>query len=364
MKNKAIVTALISVLIVLVLSGCLDFLNNDSGAVTYVEYPTKISYTVSYGYYANCTGRGDYTIEYDCEVPQMLPGGEIISIQVHDDNYENKTVATYNSMKSWNISGSNDHNYKLGITVTIESESFIVSDLNGADALSLQEMVEQYPNLIVQYCRAQSNETMFFINPFDQDVQEIAAGVLSEATSNNTFLIAKELFIWLKENTEYKTHPVGDNGVQPCDVTLYLGTGDCDDLSFLYISLCRAVGIPARFIRGFLVEEDRIIPHEWTEVFVGGDVGDDGWIPVECAGTADDVQTEVNQNFGIETADHLRLFKDDGSDNSIISSLAGLSYSTYGQREIDAESFNEISNYVVIQESELVIDANGVRSYK
>ena len=363
MKNKAIFTALISVLIVLVLSGCLDFFNND-GTVTYVSYPTKIRYTISYGYFVNCTGNGEYTIEYDCEVPQMMPGGERISMQIHDDNYTDTMVATHNTMKSWNISASDDNNYDLGITATIESVSFIVSDLYGADALSIEEFAEQYSDLVTQYCKAQSNETMVFINPYDQDVKENATGVLNRAGTNNTFLVAKELFIWLKENTDYKLHKAGDNNVQPCNLTLQNGTGDCDDLSFLYMSLCRSAGIPARFIRGFLVEKDNIVPHEWVEVFVGGNIGDDGWIPVECAGTADNAQTEVNQNFGLETADHVRLFKDDGSNESLIASIAGLSYSTYDQRHIDAESFNKVSNYAVLQESELVIDGNGFRSYK
>jgi len=364
MKNKAICTALISVLIALVLSGCLDFLNSNSGTVTYEKYPNEIRYTVSYGYFVNCSGSGDYNIKYDCEVPQIMPGGKIISIQIHDNNYTDKTVATYNSMKSWNISSSDDENYDLGITVTIESVSFVVSDLNGANASSIQEIAEQHSDLVTQYCQAQSNETMVFINPYDQYVQENSTGVLNRAGTNNAFLVAKELFIWLKENTDYKLHLVGDNNVQPCDVTLQLGTGDCDDLSFLYMSLCRSVGIPARFIRGFLIEKDDIIPHEWVEIFVGGDIGNSGWIPVECAGTASSAETEVNQNFGLETADHLRLFKDDGSNESLIASIAGLSYVTYGPRIIEAESFDKVSSYIVLQESELVIDENGLRSYK
>lgn len=364
MKNKVIFTALISVLIVLVLSGCLDFFNTNSGTVTYEKYPTKIRYTISYGYFVNCSGSGDYTIEYDCEVPQMTSGGRIDSINIHDSSYEDKIVATYNAMKSWNISSSKSKNYNLGITATIESESFIVSNLSGAGAISLGEVSSQYPSLVAQYCQAQSNETTVFINPQDQGIQEVASGVLSRAGTNNTFLVAKELFIWLKENTHYKAHPAWDNVVQTCNVTLQNKTGDCDDLSFLYISLCRSAGIPARFVRGFLIEDDSAVPHAWAEVFVGDNLGNNGWVPVECAGTADNAETEVNQNFGLETADHLRLFKDNGSNDSLIASMSGLFYSTYGQRHIEAESFNEVSNYVVLQENELAIDESGFRSYK
>ena len=137
----------------------------------------------------------------------------------------------------------------------------------------------------------------------------------------------------------------------------------------MYISLCRAVNIPARFIRGFLVEKINgvleVTPHAWAEVFAGGGIGKSGWIPVECAGTADDIEIEINQNFGVETANHIRLFKDDGTNESLITSLSGLSYIRYGDnRDIDSESITEAENFVVLQSKELVVNKNGNRRYQ
>ncbi len=110
---------------------------------------------------------------------------------------------------------------------------------------------------------------------------------IANAETNNSFLLAKTLFVWLKENIQYQTHP-NDEGVRPAAVTLHNKVGDCDDLSFLYVSLCRVLGIPARFIRGYLLtgyDNGTAIAtaHAWVEVFVGGSVGHNGWIPVECA---------------------------------------------------------------------------------
>jgi transglutaminase-like putative cysteine protease len=361
MKNKAIIICLIFVLLTLVISGCLDFFTGDDGSITYESCPTNLSYTISYGYKINCSGTGKYTINYDCDTPEVL-SGNILSVTTQDDDYQDKILATYNSLKSWNITSITSKDYDLGITATVRGESYIIADLNGANALSIQEINNQHSNLVNQYTQAQSNKTTVFIDPNDPEISAKASEILNNAGTNNAFLVAKELFIWLKQHTTYQIHS-GDNNVQPACITLQCKTGDCDDLSFLYISLCRTIDIPARFIRGFLVEENGAIPHAWVEVFVGGGIGDNGWIPVECAGTGT-AEMEFNQNFGVESAEHLRLFKDDGSNESLNVSLSGLSFRMYTQnRHIESESYTEVTNYAVLESKELVIDGNGNRAY-
>jgi len=158
--------------------------------------------------------------------------------------------------------------------------------------------------------------------------------------------------------------------VQPAALTLQKKTGDCDDLSFLYISLCRAVGIPARFIRGYLLSENNAgdvsaTPHAWTEIFVGGSMGNNGWIPVECACQSPDMTTQVNQNFGVESTFHLRLFIDDGSNESMDMSLSGIKYGTYDQeKRIKLQSFAEVEDYVELESKKLVVTKEDQRSYQ
>lgn len=362
MKNKAIIVGLIIVLITLFISGCLDFFSGDE-STTYESHPTKIRYTLSYGYTINGSGTGKYNIHYDCDLPDEIFYFHILSTVIHNNEYEDRILATHNSMKIWDITNTITKNYDLGLTTTIQGESYVVSDLNGANALSIQEINDQYPALVDQYCQAQSNDTTVYIDPNDPDISAIASELLNNAETNNAFLVAKEFFKWLKQQTTYLTH-IGITNAQPASVTLQCKTGDCDDLSYLYISLCRSIGIPSRFIRGFLIDENYVIPHAWVEVFVGGDIGDDGWIPVECAGVSGNVETEIHQNFGLESAEHLRIFKDDGSNESLNLSLSGLTYLTFGNRNLETNSYAEVTNYVVLQSNELKIDENGYRKYK
>ena len=362
MKKKIIFFVLILLLFISASAGCIDFLNID-GSTTYESHPTSVLYTISYGYNINCTGSGKYEIFYKCDLPEVLDG-HILDIIIHNNDYDDELLATWNSVKSWNIISNLNKEYNLGITATVQAESFIISDLNGKDALTVQEINERHPDIVSQFTQAQSNDTIIFIDPYDKDISNIANQVLLESGTNNSFLVAKNLFKWLKQNTEYTIHFDNDN-VQTASYTLQCRTGDCDDLSFLYISLCRSLKIPSRFIRGFLVENYNAIPHAWAEVFVGGELGDDGWIPVECAGISSSIETEIHQNFGIEDVEHLRLFKDDGSNESLNISLSGVYYRVYSvNRNIDAQAYGDILSYSVLRNQKLVIEQDGKRVYK
>ena len=59
----------------------------------------------------------------------------------------------------------------------------------------------------------------------------------------NQLKIAEKLFLWVRDNIHYELDPVvGAKG------TLRRRTGACVDKSSLFIALCRAVGIPARYV--------------------------------------------------------------------------------------------------------------------
>ncbi len=234
MKNNASIVGFFLVLITLVLCGCQDLFVN-SGKTIYQSHPTKVRYTLSYGYKINCSNTGKYKIHYNCDLPEVL-NGQIISTMAHDYEFEEEIIETHNSMYIWDITSYLTKNYDLGITTSIEAESYIASDLNGDDALSIQEIKDQYQTFVKQYCKAQSNETTVYIDPNNPDIIEIASNLLKSANTNNSFLVAIEIFKWLKQNMIYQIH-IGNNNAQPALTTLQYKTGDCDDLSFLYISL-------------------------------------------------------------------------------------------------------------------------------
>ena len=283
---------------------------------------------------------------------------------LYNNEFSEKIIAN-NSYISWNIDDNNKNNYKLGIKASIQSESFLISDISGINADTLQELKNNHNKIIEKYCNSQSNETAIFIDPEDLQIINTANKIMNNTGSNNSLILAKELFKWLKENIKYQKHTINKN-IQPASFTIQKKTGDCDDISFLYISLCRAIKIPSRFIRGYLIEQNNneinIIPHAWVEVFVGDDIGSDGWIPVECAGNSD-IETEIHQNFGIEDAFHLRLFIDDGDNESLNESISGIMMLYDEGININLKSFENIDNFSIIESNELCIKENDIRIY-
>ena len=72
----------------------------------------------------------------------------------------------------------------------------------------------------------------------------------------------------------------------------------------------------------------------------------------------------VNQNFGVENAYHLRLFIDDGSNESMNVSLSGILYSYGLGRTVDLVSINEVEDYAVVESKKLVVTKDNQRSYQ
>lgn len=351
-------------IVLLCCSGCLDILQFDN-ELRYQKQPTNVSYTIEYGYTVECSGSGSYEITYRCDLPAVLQGS-VTSIQPLHATSFTEQILVNNSMYVWNLSGDTSNAYQLGVQATVQSQTFLVEDLNGAAAFSRNMIRQQHPELVEHYCQPQDHEGVVYIDPENAQITAQANEIRREANTDNSFALAKALFIWLKEHTVYTIHP-DDPTVQSSSETLSKKTGDCDDLSFLYIALCRSLDIPARFIRGYLITTSEnmpsIGPHAWAEVFVGGNMGDEGWIPVECACTTD-CEGNIHQNFGVEDVAHLRLFVDNGSDESLAFSLSSISWSYAPGMEISAEGFVNVDNYVILNEQNLVVSSDGIRSYE
>ncbi len=266
-KNSCSFFVFSLVVLIVLLSGCEMIFP----PITYESTPTRISYDLSYGYHVNISGSGRYELSYLCDTPEVLLGTATYGL-LHNTDYQTKNLFN-NTVISWNISGKNNRTIELGITTKINVESYLVSDLNGKNALTIQQIHNTYQKITMQYTRLQANKTIRFIDPVNPSIKTVAETIYANEKTNNSFLVAKSLFTWLKQNIAYQLHP-DEQVVRSASETMSKKNGDCDDISFLYISLCRALGIPARFIRGYLIStatNGSVIatPHAWTEVISG-----------------------------------------------------------------------------------------------
>jgi hypothetical protein len=81
------------------------------------------------------------------------------------------------------------------------------------------------------------------------------------------------IYRWVRENVEYKF----DKQIHSCLDALDSKHGDCEELSSLFIAICRAQGIPARAVW--------IPDHTYPEFYLVDKDGGGHWFPCQAAGT-------------------------------------------------------------------------------
>jgi len=90
----------------------------------------------------------------------------------------------------------------------------------------------------------------------------------------------RKIFRYIIDNMEYEL--VDWWNIAP--TVLERGNGSCSEYSFLFIAMCRAAGLPARYEgcviqRGDLASEDEVF-HRWCQVYFPNY----GWVPVDPEG--------------------------------------------------------------------------------
>ena len=80
------------------------------------------------------------------------------------------------------------------------------------------------------------------------------------------------IYDWVRENVEYKNGPI-----KGALAALRDGTGDCEELSSLFIAICRAGGIPARTVW--------VPGHCYPEFYLVDEEENGHWFPCQAAGS-------------------------------------------------------------------------------
>ena len=115
-----------------------------------------------------------------------------------------------------------------------------------------------------------------------QLAQEIFQGVDAATT---TFLTNLNQQIY--QNCKYMIRETGEP--QPAGMTWATKLGSCRDFAVLFVEVCRAIGLAARFVSGYqegdLDQDDRHL-HAWAEVYLPG-AGWRGYDPTQGVAVAD-----------------------------------------------------------------------------
>jgi transglutaminase-like putative cysteine protease len=95
--------------------------------------------------------------------------------------------------------------------------------------------------------------------------------------STNPLTRARSAYEWIAHNVKYSFAREYSTLTNISDYCLSHGYGDCGQEALLFITLCRAQGIPARWQTGWNIFPGAKDIHDWTEIYVAPY----GWMPVD-----------------------------------------------------------------------------------
>lgn len=134
----------------------------------------------------------------------------------------------------------------------------------------------------------------------DNEKYEINHHVIQSAVKDavgdekNPFWIARKIFNYLIDNMYYEM--VGGWNTAP--TVLERGNGSCSEYAFVYIAICRAAGLPARYVGSVVVRGDDAsmddVFHRWVEVYLPNY----GWIPVDPSRGDKELPRDQADSFG------------------------------------------------------------------
>jgi len=140
--------------------------------------------------------------------------------------------------------------------------------------LKVPDIEFPYPELSTEYQEYLQSEETIDITP--EIISKTSEIIQSE---DNAYLTVHKIGNWIHSNIEYDLNTLTEKASQKSSWVLENEYGVCDEITSLFISMVRSVGIPARFISGmaYTKSNDNFGNHGWAEVYYP----DYGWVPYD-----------------------------------------------------------------------------------
>lgn len=110
---------------------------------------------------------------------------------------------------------------------------------------------------------------------FTPEIRQLAAELCAGET--NPYLKARRIYDWMSRNIRYSYAREYSTLRNISMYTLENRYGDCGQEALLFITLCRAGGIPARWQSGWVLYPMLTNLHDWSEIYLEPY----GWVPVD-----------------------------------------------------------------------------------
>jgi transglutaminase-like putative cysteine protease len=220
-------------------------------------------------------------VTYGMDIPATIdPFQQISNINSDPQDFKEKTdkngnifykyyLGTVSEGKAKSIKVSYDAN----ISQFVPSEDISIS--GATHQLGTEEDLDKYL------------KSQKLIDSDSEPIKDVVKKVVG--SEDDPYKIAEKLYNFVIDNFEYDYVRFAEKKREDYKASelLEIKKGVCQDYSILYAALCRAAGIPAKYIGGIpifsiLNEEDKEleVEHAWNEIYLA----EYGWIPIDVTG--------------------------------------------------------------------------------
>lgn len=154
--------------------------------------------------------------------------------------------------------------YNFGVTGDISVDNKLIKV---EDKLPFPTQDPRYPEF------TQPTEFIDISPSIRKQAAELVAG------EDDMYMATFKIADWVERNIQYDLNTLTAEAVQTSSWVLDNRQGVCDELTNLFISMVRSLGIPARFVSGVAYTNlgHKWGPHGWAEVYFP----DKGWVPFD-----------------------------------------------------------------------------------
>jgi len=223
---------------------------------------------------------------------------------------------------TWTSGFKNNINY--GINSKVKTKS-VFSNINK----KINFPITKVDSTALKY--TQATEFIDITNEIENKANEIIG------TEDDYYEAVFKLAEWTRRNINYNITTLTADVVQPSSWVLKNKKGVCDEITNLFISLCRSVGIPARFVSGMVYTNVDYSwgAHGWAEVYFPNY----GWVPFDVTfgeyGWLDPSHLKLKDNVDSGSATAQYTWKSYGVDIEIGSLDLKTSVSSVGGKKKD-----------------------------
>jgi len=275
-------------------------------------YPEEADYTIRRNIIIYNVG--DNLLDYNLTLalPYNIKENDIQYIDEMKWNIDPVFHRKYGSeWKSWDgeidPGGSDEIQIDYSVRTTTVSWDYSGEESGTVDDIP-EDLKEQYNKNQWQLedDRNDDGQNDWMIQPEHPEIESLAEEIVDG--EDNVYDKSRAIYDWINDNIEYE---IGRSGLLPKHAVWVLdsGTGDCDEQSFLYASLSRAVGIPTWMELGVLYDRggQRWGGHGWIRTKFVSENGSGGWVNID----------PVNDQFYFRDALRFTTWVDDGEEGHL-----------------------------------------------